>query len=129
VFYGPSYGRLNGVLQVLVVEALLAGCVTVCTQLFMASNHPGTITLQQITGLAATLPLLIILIPRFGVMGAAVAVLSSTVLRCVFMAVSFPAVFRRRVPSVIPSIEDANWLRICLIRIIRSQPLVTTVAE
>jgi O-antigen/teichoic acid export membrane protein len=129
LFYGPSYGGLNGVLQVLVVEALLSGCVTIGTQLFMASNRPGTVTLQQVTGLAATLPLLVILIPRFGVMGAGIAVLSSTVLRFAFMVASFPIVFHERVPSLIPGPADAAWLVTRLTQLRRNHSLAAATAE
>jgi O-antigen/teichoic acid export membrane protein len=129
LFYGPSYSRLNGVLQVLVAEAMLSGCIMICTQLFMASNRPGMVTLQQLTGLAATVPLLVLLIPRYGVMGAAVAVLSSTVLRFAFMAASFPLVFHERVPSLIPGRDDANWLRVRLNRLRRSGSLAVAVPE
>lgn len=109
VLYGPRYTGLLGVLYILVIEAALSGLVTLASQAFMACNCPGVVTLQQLAGLLAAIPLLIVLIPRFGVVGAAVGVLLSTMIRLLMIVTSFPLVLKSSLPNFLISREDLAW--------------------
>jgi O-antigen/teichoic acid export membrane protein len=110
VLYGKSYANVNAPLQILAVEAVLSGSVTVLAQAFMALNRPGAVTMMQAIGLAITVPLLLILVPRYGVVGAASSVFLSTVARCVLTYASFRFVLREPAPHFLPRSEDIRWM-------------------
>jgi O-antigen/teichoic acid export membrane protein len=109
--YGRAFAEVGGLLGILTVEAALSGCVSIIAQAFMASNRPGIITKQQILGLSCGVPCLLILIPRFGVSGAATSILISTGVRFTFAAYSFRKEFSGRMPTLLLDQESFVWLK------------------
>jgi O-antigen/teichoic acid export membrane protein len=71
---------------------------------------PGVITTFQALGLMLTVPLMLILIPRFGVEGAAAALLMSTVMRLLFVTISFRSLLKVKCPRIVASGEDISRL-------------------
>jgi O-antigen/teichoic acid export membrane protein len=110
VLYGKSYANVNVPLQVLALEAVLSGSVTVLAQAFMALNRPGTVTVMQAVGLSITVPLLMVLVPKFGVLGAACSVFLSTLARCAMTYASFRFILHERAPDFLPRLEDFRWI-------------------
>jgi O-antigen/teichoic acid export membrane protein len=90
LLYGHSYSAATPVLRVLIVEVVLGGLAMVLAQAAMALGRPGVVTTLQTLGLALTVPLMFLLVPRWGIMGAAFALLLSTCSRLLFMVLSFP---------------------------------------
>ena len=76
----------------------------------MALNHPGTVSLLQGFGLALTVPLMLLLIPRYGITGAALALLLSTLARLCFICIGFPVYLKLRTPDLVPKISDFHFL-------------------
>jgi len=83
----------------------------VLAQAFMALGRPGTVTLLQAVGLGLSVPLMLLLIPRFGIAGAAVSLLISTCARFAFLYASFPVILKMVPPSLRPQREDFEVLR------------------
>jgi O-antigen/teichoic acid export membrane protein len=110
LLYGREYTGANAVLRILVLEVVLAGATQVLSQAFMALARPGVITTLQVIGLLLTLPLMLILVPRLGIVGAGLALLLSTTARLVFVLASFPLFLKMRVPAVFPKFEDFRFL-------------------
>lgn len=108
--YGKAFAQDLLVLPILTLEAGLSGCVLIVAQAFMALNRPTFITIQQIAGLIASIPLLLILVPAFGVRGAALSVLFSTLLRLLFISTSYRVVFGS-LPSLLMNHESYPWLK------------------
>ena len=81
LLYGSEYRGVSRVLDVLIAEAILTGATLVLTQAFMAIGRPGLVTILQSSGIVLSIPLLVVLIPRFGIMGASAALLIASVLR------------------------------------------------
>jgi O-antigen/teichoic acid export membrane protein len=79
-------------------------------QAFMAMGRPGTVTLLQALGLSLSVPLMLLLIPRFGVAGAATALLLSTIARAIFLLTGFRLFLKSRPPNVIPRPADLREL-------------------
>jgi len=77
------------VLRILVVEAVFSGATLVLSQAFMAMGRPGVVTVVQLTGLSLTVPLMVLLVPRYGIVGAGAALLLSTAGRFVCVLASF----------------------------------------
>jgi O-antigen/teichoic acid export membrane protein len=110
LLYGREYTGATTVLRILVLEAVLSGATLVLSQAFMALERPGVITALQITGLLLTLPLMLILVPRMGIVGAGLALLVSTTARLLFVLASYPVFLKMRVPHVFPKVEDLRFM-------------------
>ena len=110
LLYGAEYRGAILVLRLLVVEVVLSGMTLVLSQAFMALERPGVITALQVTGLSLTVPLILILVPRFGVTGAALALLLSTGVRLTFVLASFPIFLKMPAPNVLPNSEDLKFM-------------------
>jgi O-antigen/teichoic acid export membrane protein len=110
-FYGAGFARGVAIGQVLVLEAVLSGLISVLSQAFMALGRPGMVTVLQSIGLAAALPLMYVMLPRFGLIGAAYALLISTTLRLTLVLALYRAVLKVPLPHLVPVAEDFARLR------------------
>lgn len=106
VLYGAEYTHSIASLRLLLVEVTVSGCVFVLAQAFMALGRPGTVTLLQAVGLSISIPIMLLLVPRLGITGAALALLVSTLARFVLILVSFRLVLKVPAPNLVPQKED-----------------------
>jgi len=106
LLYGADYRGATSILRILVLEVVLTGATQVLSQAFMALGRPGVITTLQAIGLSLTIPLMLILIPRLGLTGAALALLISTCARLTFVLASFPLLLKLPVPDLLVRRED-----------------------
>jgi O-antigen/teichoic acid export membrane protein len=115
--YGAEYTSSIVSLRLLLVEVTLSGCVFVLAQAFMALGRPGTVTLLQAVGLSISIPIMLLLVPRWGIAGAALALLVSTCARFILVMVSFRLILKVPAPSLIPQKEDFSILLGALLRL------------
>ncbi len=104
--YGAAYVAAAGPLRILTIEAILSGITFVLAQPFMALNRPGTVTLVQGLGLSLSVPMMLWLIPRYGVYGAAISLLTSTTVRLLLVCASFRIVLAQSRPRLLPGLKD-----------------------
>ncbi len=90
LLYGRAYVSAAPMLRILLIEVVFASLTGVLAQAAMALGRPGIVTLLQSIGLALTVPFMMFLIPRYGMLGAAYALLMSTFCRFLFIQISFP---------------------------------------
>ncbi len=109
--YGNKYDGAAAILRILLFEAVLDGMTAVASQGFMAAGVPGTVTLLEGCGLITAVPLMYWMIPRWGLQGAAYALLSATGIRYLFVSLNFPWRFSVRPPSLILRATDLALLR------------------
>ncbi|WP_218080020.1 lipopolysaccharide biosynthesis protein [Anthocerotibacter panamensis] len=110
LLYGPEYAEAVAVFRILVVEVVLGGAVLVLAQTFMALGKPGAVTIWQTVGLGLSVPLLLLLIPAFGLVGAGLALLCSTGARLLLMLLSYPLVLKIPPPSLVLTRDDLRLL-------------------
>jgi O-antigen/teichoic acid export membrane protein len=110
VVYGQKFMASAPVLRVLLAEAVIGGFTWLLAQGFSALGKPGRATLQQILGLSASIPLLLVLVPRFGIDGACYALLASTMIRCAFAILSYRLLFGESLAHFLPRLSDIHWL-------------------
>jgi O-antigen/teichoic acid export membrane protein len=110
VLYGREYRGALAVLDVLVIEVILSGAMLVLSQAFMALGRPGVITNLQVTGLLLSVPLIFLLTPKWGILGAGLGLLISTTARFILVLACFPVFLRLRVPNVVPGISDLRFI-------------------
>jgi O-antigen/teichoic acid export membrane protein len=81
LLYGREYLIATGPLQILTLEAMISGSITVMSQPFMAIGRPGVVTMLQVTGLATSIPLMLFMVPHYGPRGASMALVCSALIR------------------------------------------------
>ncbi|SER47687.1 Membrane protein involved in the export of O-antigen and teichoic acid [Faunimonas pinastri] len=113
--YGPDFTAAASLLRILLVEALLSSMVAILAQSFMALARPGWVAVSQLAGVALEVPLMLILIPRFGLAGAGTALLIASALRLILILASYPLVLRVPVPRLWLGSDDVTMLREALI--------------
>jgi O-antigen/teichoic acid export membrane protein len=110
VVYGTEYAAAAGALRILVLEAVLSGITFVLAQAFMALNRPGVVTLLQGLGLSLSVPMMLWLIPRYGIYGAAISLLTSTTARLIFVCAGFRIFLKVSGPRLLPGSSDLQSL-------------------
>jgi len=108
--YGPDFAAAVYIFPILLAESVLSGTIKIIGQGLMGSGRPGTYTMAQGFGLASVLALMALLVPPYGVMGAAVSMLLSTMLRLAFIAASYEFLLRRRMPGLLIRRSDVSLL-------------------
>jgi O-antigen/teichoic acid export membrane protein len=98
--YGQQFLGAVTVFRLLVLEVVLLGMAWVLAQAFMALGKPGWVTLLQGVGLSISVPLLLVLVPPYGLEGAGLALLISATLRLVLALLSFPLILKMRIPRL-----------------------------
>jgi O-antigen/teichoic acid export membrane protein len=120
LLYGPEYRGAAAILRILVIEVILAGATQVMSQAFMALSRPGVITALQAIGLVLTVPLMLVLVPRFGIEGAALSLLLSTSARFAFVLASFSRFLDLPRPGILPRRADLLFLCDAVFRRLRA---------
>ena len=92
-------------------STVVNGVIAVLIQALMATDKPGVATLLQSVGVAASVPLLLVLVPLVGLNGAGVALLVSAALRLAFALFSFPLFLGVPAPSLLMRWDDFKVLR------------------
>ncbi len=108
--YGHKFIAAVPVFRVLLAEAVIGGFTWLLVQGFSSLGKPGRATIQQMVGLSASIPLLLILVPRFGINGACFALLGATTLRSVFAIASYKLLFGENLRHFIPRFSDIHWI-------------------
>jgi O-antigen/teichoic acid export membrane protein len=108
--YGKSYSGATPLAQILALSFLVGGTVYVLNQAFAAAGKPGVVAVVELLGLAGTVPLMFLLIPRFGLPGAAWAIVASITARLFVTLACFPIVLKEPMPSLIVTRGDLRFL-------------------
>jgi antigen flippase len=108
--YGGAFKSVVPIAQILCVEIVITGATSVLSQSFMATGKPGTIAVLQVLGLLLTVPFMLVLIPRFGLSGAALALLLSSTCRLGLVLACYPMILKTRPPSLIITGHDITFL-------------------
>ena len=98
-------------------RGLIIGSTTwVLGQAFMALGQPGRVSMLQGVGLLISFPLMLVLIPRYGLLGAGLALLGSTTVRFIFILMNYPLTLEVPVPGFLITSEDVKWVKSRLVR-------------
>jgi antigen flippase len=108
--YGGKFVAAAPVLRVLAFEAPFAGATWILAQAFLGVGKPGAVTVLQAAGLACSFPLMLVLIPRFGLLGAGFALLISTLVRFALVLASYPLLLNTQPPPLLLTRNDIATL-------------------
>jgi len=110
LFYGPQFLNAVPALRLLVLEVVAQGIVVVLSRGLMAAGKPGVVSILQGTGLALAIPLMFVFIPSYGVAGAALALLCSTLTRLILVTIAVPRLLHLPLPRLFPGSADVRYL-------------------
>jgi len=111
LLYGSEYIGAVAVFRILVMEVVLAGAAMVLAQAFMALGRPGTVTILQGLGLGLSIPLMLLLIPVYGLVGAGIALLGSTTIRLAFILLCYPLLLKVHPPNLLMTWKDLRLIQ------------------
>jgi enterobacterial common antigen flippase len=108
--YGKEFGAANTIFRLLVVEASLAVMSQVTAQLFLADDRPGVVSTIQVIVLFISITLLLLLVPAFGAVGAAVALVGAGLCRWVLFLGASNVILRFPLPRLYLVREDFRYV-------------------
>jgi O-antigen/teichoic acid export membrane protein len=110
LFYGTGFRGAVLITDILLVEIVASGIASILAVAFLATGRPGTVTLVRGGSLIVVVPLLFVLIPRFALVGAASAILISSVARVIAFALLYRSSIGTAAPSLVPTLDDLRFL-------------------
>ncbi|MBD2306537.1 oligosaccharide flippase family protein [Chroococcidiopsis sp. FACHB-1243] len=111
LLYGDKFVEAVGVFRILSAEITIGGAAWVLAQTFMAVGRPGALTVVEAISVLVTVPLLLILIPIYGLEGAGWSLFISTIFRLVCLLVGYPLLLKVPPPGLIATRKDIDFLR------------------
>lgn len=106
--YGHAFAGAAMVMRLLIIEAVLVGINGVLTQAFMMLGRPGLVGFIQGASLPVTLLLLWLMVPRWGLEGAGMALVIAALARLVFTQACFRHVLSTPAPKLWPRLSDVR---------------------
>ncbi len=108
--YGGAFRDVVPVARILCIEIVVTGATSILSQSFMATGKPGTIAVLQVIGLLLTVPFMLVLIPRYGLSGAALALLCSSTCRLLIVIACYPLILKSPVPNLMIGPSDFAYV-------------------
>jgi O-antigen/teichoic acid export membrane protein len=106
-WYGADFVAGYSALCVLALDAAISGTAYIAMQPFFALNRPGVVTVIQVLSLPVMVLGFVVLVPRFGLNGAAASVLAATVFRAAATYLTFGWFLRTPAPRLWPELRDS----------------------
>jgi O-antigen/teichoic acid export membrane protein len=108
--YGAPFAAANPIFRLLLLEACLGALSQVTIQLLLSRDRPGVASTIQVVVLCASLTALLVLVPRYGALGAAAGLLLAGALRWLLLLASIKGVLRLSLPRLYPGRDDFHFL-------------------
>lgn len=98
--YGTDFAGATLPFQILVAEAAVAAISSTMAQAFLSVGRPGVVTMLQVASFLAGAAMIVLLVPRLGMQGAALGLLLGSLVRLAVLAACYPAVLRMALPRL-----------------------------
>ncbi|MBT2288387.1 oligosaccharide flippase family protein [Paenibacillus albidus] len=125
LLYGKDFNTALTVFRLLLLEVTISGGTLILAQAFMALGKPKFVSILQGVGLILVIPMLFVFVPKFGLFGAGVAMLSSAVLRFLFIVLNIRYNLKVKLPRLIINGQDIQWMKTTMNSYIRKKPVDT----
>ena len=109
--YGAEFSSAIGIFRLLIIEASLGVLAQVTVQLYLSRERPGLVSAIQAATLAVSLVLLLVLVPRYGGLGAAIALLCAGAVRWLALLAGMRLALKLPLPRPYLNGEDWRYLR------------------
>jgi O-antigen/teichoic acid export membrane protein len=111
ILYGSDFKSAVAVFRLLILEVVITGSSMVISQAYMSLGRPSIVTMMYAVGLGVLIPLLLWLVPIFGITGVGMAMLLAAFIRLGFIFIHFPLTLKVPFPSVFKFAEDMGWVK------------------
>jgi O-antigen/teichoic acid export membrane protein len=108
--YGAEFGAAKAVFRLLLVEASLGALSQVTMQLFLSRDRPGVVSTIQAVVLSVSVVALLVLVPRYGALGAAAGLLIAGTVRWILLLGSVKFILRLPPPRLHLGRDDFQYL-------------------
>jgi len=109
--YGPEFGRAVELFRILILEAAVGCLCYITSQLYLASDRPGYVSVVQMICFGISVAGMLVLIPRLGAAGAAWALLLAGASRLVLLFGGLFFYLRLPPTRLWPTFGDIAYLR------------------
>jgi antigen flippase len=110
LLYGSAFRQSIPVTEVLLLEVIASGTGSVLAVAYLAAGRPGLVTFVQGGSLLISVPLMLLLIPRLGLMGAAISLLISSSARVAAMLTLYRMAVGTSPPGLLITVSDIRFL-------------------
>ncbi len=111
LLYGAKFAAASAPLSILLVAGVCSNVVQLLYQLYVGSGRPGLVTIIQTLGFGVSLGSMLLLVPAYGTVGAALALLVAALVRLACVLIGIPLTLGVRVPRLILSLSDLAWVK------------------
>ena len=108
--YGAEFAAADTIFRLLVVEASLAVLSQVTAQLFLSGDRPGVVSIIQVVVLCVSIALLLVLVPVYGAVGAALGLVGAGLIRWMLFLVASRMILRFPLPRLYLVRDDFRYL-------------------
>ena len=85
LLYGREFMGAVATVQILLIREIIASGASILLQYFMANGKPGQVSILEAIGIGLNIPLMLWLLPLYGLPGVATALLLTSLVRLVFV--------------------------------------------
>jgi len=110
LLYGPRFAGATIPFLILLIEGLVSSAARTFLQIFSGTGRPSVVTVIEIAGIAVAFLAMIVMVPHYGLCGAAAANLLAGVARLGLVLVGLRRLLGVTRPRLIPSVADVAWV-------------------
>ena len=110
LLYGDRFAGAVVPFLILLVEAVITSSARTLAQAFSGTGRPGAVTETEMMGVIASTCSLVVLVPVFGINGAASATLAAGCVRLAWVLIRFQAVLGVKLPPLVINRSDVAWV-------------------
>lgn len=110
VLYGSRFQAALVPFLILLAEAVATSGARTLAQAFTSNGRPGAVTAVELAGVVASVGAMLLLVPSYGINGAASAMLLAGLVRLACVAGSFGIVLGVRLPRMVVTRADIAWV-------------------
>ncbi len=116
LLYGAQFEPASGPFRVLAIASALTAAAAPLSLGLRAAGRPGVASIVPVVSILVTFPLLAVLVPRHGLVGAGFALVITAVGRFGLLLAFYPIFLGQRVPALWPTRADARTIAAVLRR-------------
>ena len=109
-FFGPEFGAAHGVILALAPGVLINGAGMQASTYFSGTARYRVNNRAALLGLAVTVPVCLLLVPRLGMVGAALGMTASYTASVAYLFRYYRAAINATWADLLPSQDDMRWL-------------------
>jgi O-antigen/teichoic acid export membrane protein len=104
--YGSGFASAIVPFQILLIEAVVSNTARILYQVYSGTGRPGVVTMIESVTAAVSVVALLVIVPRYGLPGAALALVLAACVRLICALGGIPLILRMRLPRLLTRRAD-----------------------